>query len=267
MSGKIFFNNHFKNFISQNYFIIMTFSEEKFILLFANKLEDVIFLETLLKNIKIYKVYAINNFDEAVDLIKKNNFNVALISISSSGLNDGISLAELIKANLSFPFIFLTDDYNMNFYQSVRHLKPHAFMSKKLNLVQLIQALESVFNISHISSNIPKKDIFLNTNYIFVKKGNHFKKIVISEILWVESKGKYCSLQTEKIKVLVDLPIRDLSTKLEHVEFIRVHKSYLVNLRHIDFIDKANAIVNIMNKDIPIGRSFKNAFFNRIKFF
>jgi DNA-binding LytR/AlgR family response regulator len=103
-------------------------------------------------------------------------------------------------------------------------------------------------------------------NFIFVKtetKGRMIK-IAFSEILYIESFRNYLNFHcNEKEKIVGHLNFGQVESVLP-ARFVRVHKSFVVNIDEIQAVDGAQIILS--NKAIvPIGASYKEAFFDRLQ--
>ncbi len=100
------------------------------------------------------------------------------------------------------------------------------------------------------------------SEFIFIKTEYKVKKIDLGDILYLEGLGDYVNIQTISGKVLTLESMRKLLGRLPAERFIRVHKSYIIPIEKIDFIEK-NRIV-IEGKYIPVGATYQKAFWERI---
>jgi two-component system LytT family response regulator len=100
-------------------------------------------------------------------------------------------------------------------------------------------------------------------NYLVVKSGTDYHKLQIDEILYIEAAGNYAVFVTRNANVMSLLSMKDLGSKLPAGRFFRVHKSYIVNFRHVSKIEKDQ--VTIGAKPIPIGESFRESFLKAIQ--
>lgn len=99
-------------------------------------------------------------------------------------------------------------------------------------------------------------------DYIFVKTEYKVKKINLSDILYFEGMGDYISIQTASEKILTLENIKSFTERLPESRFIRVHKSYIISLEKINFIERNRIIIN--EKYIPIGNTYQERFWERI---
>lgn len=103
------------------------------------------------------------------------------------------------------------------------------------------------------------------TDYLFIKgdSKNRFIKVDLKDILYIEGLKNYISVYTSTQRLITYQSLREFETQLPAQEFIRVHKSYIVPFGKISTVDGNSLFVN--GQLIPIGESFKEAFFKAIK--
>ena len=86
----------------------------------------------------------------------------------------------------------------------------------------------------------------------------------LSEVLWVEALGNYIRVYTEKDKFTVLSTMKEIESKLPSKDFIRVQRSFIVRIDKVKAIEDNYIIIN--DKEIHIGKSFKEEFNKRIHF-
>ncbi len=96
-------------------------------------------------------------------------------------------------------------------------------------------------------------------DYIFIKIGNDFLKLEIASIQFIKSLGDYTQVFTPGGKHLVSYPLKYWSENLPTQFFCQIHKSSVVNIRHIEKVS-GNQIF-IQREILPIGRTYKDHFF------
>lgn len=92
-------------------------------------------------------------------------------------------------------------------------------------------------------------------NYFFVKSGYKIQKIMINEIIYVESMGDYIRFYLEDKKVVALLNLSKVIDLLPGNSFIQIHRSYIINLEKINFIQ--NNIISLGQYQLPISKSRK----------
>ncbi|MDF2190708.1 LytTR family DNA-binding domain-containing protein [Paraflavitalea sp. CAU 1676] len=98
--------------------------------------------------------------------------------------------------------------------------------------------------------------------YIFVKTEYKIQKIDLTSILYLEGLRDYVAFYTQSGKVLTLQSLRSFQDQLPELQFMRVHKSYLIALDKIEFIER-NRII-IAGNYIPIGETYQDAFLQRL---
>lgn len=99
--------------------------------------------------------------------------------------------------------------------------------------------------------------------YFFVKTNHKMEKVPLGEILYIESMREYVSIQLESRRFVVHQTMNAMEEKLRLPDFMRVHRSYIIGLNHIQTI--MGNVLNINGKEIPIGGSYRKSFFDQIE--
>ena len=99
-------------------------------------------------------------------------------------------------------------------------------------------------------------------NEVFLKVDNRLIRFSLDEFLYLENVGDYVSIKTTKGSYMVHATMKTMETKLNHPAFVKVHRSYIINISKIAYIED-NAIV-IDKKSIPISRAHKAELLERL---
>ncbi len=100
--------------------------------------------------------------------------------------------------------------------------------------------------------------------FIYISINKKIYKILLADILYVESVKDYITIHTAKQKRTVKCPISSFANKLPDSDFLRIHRSYIVSIKHITGFT-ANTI-DIGDTELPVGRSYKLQVFNVLKY-
>ena len=103
-----------------------------------------------------------------------------------------------------------------------------------------------------------------NSNEIFVKSDFKIVRLNLDEILFVEALADYVIINTGSSKLIVHSTMKGMESKLPVNKFIRVHRSFIVNIAKIDSIEDSCVVIN--KKIISIGASHKDNLMTRLKF-
>jgi DNA-binding LytR/AlgR family response regulator len=95
-----------------------------------------------------------------------------------------------------------------------------------------------------------------DNTFIYLKENKKVIKIYLSEIKYIEGLSEYVQIYTDKRKVIVKASLAQMEEKLPAAQFLRIHKSFIVSVNRIEAFTAHT--VEIQNKELPIGRSYKN---------
>jgi two-component system, LytTR family, response regulator LytT len=200
------------------------------------------------------------NYTEAILIIEKENPDIAILDIHLSGKKTGIDIAKKINENYNFPFIFLTSNADKVTLNEAKQVMPSAFLVKPFSKQELYTSIEIA-----ISNFTSKKIVFSKDDEkstIFVKHKNKHIKIKLNDILYLKAAHVYVEIILKNSqKIVVRGSLNTYSNGLNN-NFIRVHRSYIVNINFIDTIEKN--FVFIEKNQIPIGNKFKETVITKI---
>ncbi len=97
---------------------------------------------------------------------------------------------------------------------------------------------------------------------MYVRSNSKSLRIMFSDVLFIEAMADYIIIHTEGFKFIVHYTMKGIQDQLPTDIFVRVHRSYIINLNKIHAIDNQEVIIN--EKRIPIGGSNKEYFFSRL---
>ncbi|SFB76427.1 DNA-binding response regulator, LytR/AlgR family [Flexibacter flexilis DSM 6793] len=101
-----------------------------------------------------------------------------------------------------------------------------------------------------------------NSKDIFVKVSNKMIKIDLETVLYVEALSDYVLIATENAKHVVYSTLKAVSDRLPSSSFMRIHRSYIVNLKKIRAVEDNSVLIE--NKLIPISKSYQTEFYNHL---
>lgn len=196
------------------------------------------------------------NYTEAIEMLENNKPDLLLLDIQLAGKKDGIDVAEKVNELYPMPFIFLTANSDAETIDRAKKVKPHAYIVKPFSKDDLFAAIEIAFN------NFPG-NMANSKDHIFIKDGHIFRKIFLHEILYLESNANYVTVHMLlNKKVMVRSTINDLTEQIDQKNFIRIHRSYSVNINKIE--DILPTSIMMQGISIPIGKSYKDDLFKAL---
>jgi len=97
---------------------------------------------------------------------------------------------------------------------------------------------------------------------MYVRSNAKSLRVPFDSVLYIEAMADYVIIQTEDCKYIVHYTMKGIQDKLPVDRFVRVHRSYILNMDKIHAIDNQEVIIK--EKRIPIGASNKDYFFSRL---
>lgn len=202
-----------------------------------------------------------SSYGQALELLETDKPDLLLLDINLAGKKDGIDVAEKVNLLYQLPFIFLTANSDMATIERAKKVKPHAYIVKPFSKEELFAAIEIAF--SNYSDNRNKAAAAHNpatavADFVFLKDGKHFHKVFYSEIAYLESDNNYTSVHcTTKKKLMVRSPFTEFLETLPASMFMRVQRSYAINITKIDSLELDD--VNIGGAKVPISKPYRDA--------
>jgi DNA-binding LytR/AlgR family response regulator len=161
-----------------------------------------------------------------------------------------------LLANIQHPpKVIITSAYEKYALKSYE-LDVTDYLLKPISFERFIKATDKVYHLL-------QKESAINSNeYIFVKSNKQLKKIFLKDILFVESMENYVTVITLSSKEIVYATLKFFSEQLPANYFLQVHRSYIVNTKHIQSIE--GNTLHIANYEIPVARNLRDRVFDII---
>ena len=223
-------------------------------------------MQSMLEEIGYEIVDNVIVYEQAEEVLKSKEVDLVLIDIILASDKTGIDLGKHIRENYNIPFIFVTSNSDRATVENAKTVKPNGYLVKPFEQQDLYTSIEiALSNFSYGStagggSQEQDGDDKLLSNSvlkdsIFVKKQHLYYRIQFEDIQFIKADNVYLEVNTKDKKFLVRSPLKDYLEKLPQNKFYRAHKSYIVNVDHIDAINSKDILIN--NTLIPISKDFK----------
>ena len=207
--------------------------------------------------------------EEALLFIKVNKPDIILMDIRLKGKLDGIETAQQIQKEYDTPIIYITANADEAHFNRAKSTKPQAFISKPFKKLDLQRAIE--LTLSRIGDNEDRENVAKNnpdsqyilSDSIFVRHHEKMVKIIISNIFYVEAERNYCRIYSKDKNYLLVMTLKDLDKKLPKEHFMRIHRSFIINISQIDEVGSTYVIV--AKRAIPISKIYKEELLKRLQ--
>ena len=228
--------------------------------------DELVHLEALkitIEELGLQLVGECGDADTAFAAIRDARPDVLLVDIALPGLLNGIMLAEKVNRELKIPHIFTTSfDSDEVISQAVK-TNPVGYLRKPVDAVNLKAAVQIAVN-STGSNNILANDK-QDLQTVFVKAGDKLIRVNVDEIVMIKADGEnYISLVTERKEILSRTTLKEFCKRLPH-NFIQIHRSYYINIKHLDSFNERDQTAYLKGKAAPVARNFRKTFLNSIE--
>ena len=200
------------------------------------------------------------NAIEALDLLHQKTVDVIFLDIKMPKILG----TEFLK-NLSHPpkVIFVTayHDYAVQGYE----LDAVDYLVKPVSFERFVKAIAKLNRLMG-QETVSQKSVDYKANpeaFAYLKVDKHMQKVLINEIMYIESWKDYIKVFLSNGKsLLVKQSISAMENLLSEHKFLRVHRSYMVSVNKITGYNALS--VRIHDTEIPIGRLYKQAVMERL---
>jgi len=207
--------------------------------------------------------------EEALELVQRIQPDLILMDIQLDGALDGIETAAQITRKQNIPLIFLTSNSDDSTFDRAKATMPAAFLSKPFRGKDLKHAIELAIgqaskSTSSVSAAPDAEQTYLFQDRIFIKSKDRLVRLFLHDILWLEADDYYCRLATPGKEILITQTLKQIGETLADIPgLMRVHRSYIVNLAHVEEIGDTS--VRIGKKQIPINKTSRNDIIARLQ--
>jgi len=207
--------------------------------------------------------------DEVLLHISRQVPDIILMDINLKGDLDGIEVTQLIQKGYKIPIIYLTANSDEANFNRAKATNPYAFVSKPFKKLDLQRAIELTLvriqeeRQDEKNTDLAAEEPFILSDCIFIRSHEKMVKVCISNILYIEAERNYCKIHCKDREHLLVMTLKDIEEKLISNTLLRIHRSFIVNLSHIDEI-AANHVV-IAKKAIPLSADLKKKLLQHIQ--
>jgi DNA-binding LytR/AlgR family response regulator len=229
-------------------------------------------IERCLTNLGYNVVATADNGEDAIELALKHKPDLALMDIMIKGDMNGIAAAEEIKRNIDIPVVFLTAYADENTLNEAKMAEPHGYILKPFKDVDIQTAIEMALHKHSKEQELKLESDFLRSlaehkadaDVIFVKNRSRLVRVKHEDLLFVEALKDYVVVHTRQESYTIHSTMKEVEQKLNPRQFVRVHRSFIVNIDAVESIKYAMITMEGMEKEIPVGGSYKEILAQRI---
>jgi DNA-binding LytR/AlgR family response regulator len=215
-------------------------------------------INNYVKEIDFLKLVGVcENSLELTRLMDHNKVDLIFLDIQMPKMNG----MDFLKITKDPPIAIITSAYPSYALESFE-LNVLDYLLKPITFDRFFQASKKARDYFQLLSAPPLSSNVNANGYFFIKCENKYEKIFFEDIQYIEGMQNYVRIYTEKNKYLTLLNLKDIEQNLDKGSFLRVHKSYIVNVAKIDSIEKHE--ISIQSARIPISRNFRELVIDKV---
>lgn len=194
------------------------------------------------------------NAFEAMEIIGQESVDLLFIDINMPELS-GIDMARTIDRNIMVIFTTAYSEYALEGFQ----VDALDYLLKPISYNDFLKAANKAVNLHRLKQSQPIA-IQSENDYLFVKADYKTMKVELKNIKYIEGMKEYVRIHLIEGKpIMTLLSMKSLEEKLPSNQFMRVHRSFIINLSKVEVIER-NRIVFGKDTYIPIGEQYKETF-------
>ncbi len=193
--------------------------------------------------------------------VKKNTPDAVIMDVHLLGEITGVEAAYEIAIVKNIPVIFLTATEDMDLISEIQQMRNVNFLAKPLRISELITNLTIAINKNKETSVEPPEEKSPDAVFVPVKNGH--RKLFIDDLFYIEASGSYVTIINRHEPIVISTNLGKLHKQIGNHIFVRISKSYIVNIKCIERIENNALVIN--GQSLPIGDSFRNELLNKLQ--
>ncbi|MCB0795778.1 MAG: LytTR family transcriptional regulator DNA-binding domain-containing protein [Flavobacteriales bacterium] len=208
------------------------------------------------------------NARTAMLALARHEPDLLLLDIQLGQGADGVRIAQEVNGTRPIPIIFVTSHTDPGTLERVKSVRPAGFIIKPFDEADLRTQIEIALaryaaqaDATEPMDEAVQQDFVIADN-LFVRHHGRLVKVPVDDIRFVQADGNYVLLHTDERRYALTTTLTAMEQKLPERHFVRVHRSYLVDLRKITAVEEKRVL---LGKDpVPVGRTHREALRRRL---
>jgi len=195
-----------------------------------------------------------SNALKAFEILQKQEVDVIFLDIQMPKLT-GIEFLKSLQHPPQVIFTTAYRDYAIESYE----LDVVDYLLKPISFDRFMKAVGKLYNEHKVAPQIAPstpQTAESEDTYIYLKVDKKMVKILLKDILYIESLKDYVRIKTNEKTVVTHQKISYLEEKLPEECFMRIHRSYIVSISKVE--SYSSTAIEVPNQELPIGRNYKN---------
>ena len=191
---------------------------------------------------------------KAIEYLGRENTDLVFLDINMPDIS-GMQLAQTLSPR---PMLIFTTAYS-NYAAESYNLNAIDYLLKPITFERFLAAVNKA---AAALSAKPTKALKEDDQSIFIKSGPQTYHVKVNDILYLEKDGNYITVHLKDRNILIRENMGDIFDLVPAADFIRIHKSFVVAIKHITMIEVHQVTVN--NETIPVGSTYRDTMRTRL---
>lgn len=192
---------------------------------------------------------------EAFEILHQEKIDLLFIDIQMPGIS-GLNFLRSLKSPPRAIFTTAFTEYAVDAFD----LDAVDYLMKPVTFERFIKAIQKAGILKDANHN--NSQTAIEDEAIFLKVDKRLIRIPFADIFYVEALGDYIKVITAQATHVSYSTLGKIAGLLPEQQFLRIHKSFIINLRHIQFVE--GNLVRILDKELPVGVTYKEALYKRL---
>lgn len=196
-----------------------------------------------------------NNSESALAYMEENTIDLIFLDIQMPHIN-GLEFARKLPYNVLIIFTTAYTEFALDSYE----VEAIDYLIKPIKFERFQKAIEKAYTYRSLLITAEKEKIEeVATDFIIVKSERKYYKVQLSDILYIEGLKDYVIIHLPENRIITKMNLKAIHEKLPRNLFLRINKSFIVNMQHIHSFDNNDVFIN--EHIIAIGNAYRNTFF------
>ena len=192
---------------------------------------------------------------EAKSFLNRQEVDILLLDIEMPGMT-GLELLKVLPQKPVTILITAKTGYAIEAFE----LNVIDYIVKPVSIARVMLAIEKAKELLAMKNTQLNE---INREQIFIKDNKVIRKILLNDILWLESKGDYVKINTVEKQYIIHSTLKSMEDKLPASEFVRIHRGFLIPVSKIDYIE--DGVAFIMGMAVPVSETYKNDLLKKLR--
>lgn len=192
------------------------------------------------------------NVNDALVYLTQHSVDLVFLDIEMPELSGFDFLDQVV----TLPQIIFTTSKTEYAYEAFEYSITD-FLKKPINFSRFQQAVEKAIEVKR-NNNYYRA----NAKEVYLKVEGKYVRVAYDNILYFENAGDYVKVKTTESTYIIYSTLKNIDAKLNSPQFLKVHRSFIVNLIKIEDIEEGTLVIE--EKVIPISRANKSVLMNKL---